>query len=460
MAADAAATAVVAAAAVANGASPQFASSSLCRVTEAAQVTKLDSGVRVVTEAVPSVRSVALGLWVGTGSRNEVPSQAGVSHFLEHLLFKGTKRYSAVELNEQFDSIGAAFNAATSKETTHVHARFLDEHLERAYDLMAEMFLEPIYPEGEVTTERQVVIEEIAMYEDEPSDKVHDVLDEAIFGDHPLGKRIIGTADVIGSIPIPDIRGYHDARYVGSNIVVAAAGNLEHEALVAMTEELLQPKPEGDPGSEQPQLNGAVPNIGFQAKDTEQYHLCLGAPGIARGDDRRYALRILNTVFGGSSSSRLFREIREKRGLAYSVGSYTDSYRDAGMVALYIGTREDNVEEAFDVTGAELRRLADEDMTDDELIRAKESVKGRLVLSQESTGARMSRLASTLLFDQPIETLDEMIAKVDAVTTAEIREVASELYLPERFSAACIGRDEDCFRKALAPVNEVLAAAA
>jgi predicted Zn-dependent peptidase len=429
-------------------------------VSETSQVTELPSGVRVVTEAVPSVRSVALGLWVGTGSRNEVRGQEGVSHFLEHLLFKGTPRYSAVELNEEFDSIGASFNAATSKETTHVHARFLDEHTERAYDLMAEMLLAPTYPEDEVKTERQVVIEEIAMYEDEPSDKVHDVLDEAIFGDHPLGARIIGDANVIGSIPIPEIRAYHDGRYVGSNIVVAAAGNLEHEQIVELTERLLEPRPEGDPGSEQPGLNGAEPRVGFQAKDTEQYHLCLGAPGIARGDDRRYALRVLNTVFGGSSSSRLFREIREKRGLAYSVGSYTDSYRDAGMVALYIGTREDNVEEAFDVTGTELRRLADEDMTDDELTRAKESVKGRLVLAQESTGARMSRLASSLLFDLPIESLDEMIAKVDAVTTAEIREVAGELYLPERFSAACIGRDEDCFRKALAPVNEVLAAAA
>jgi predicted Zn-dependent peptidase len=214
---------------------------------------------------MPSVRSVALGLWVGTGSRNEISGQEGVSHFLEHLLFKGTPRYSAVELNEEFDSIGASFNAATSKETTHVHARFLDEHTERAYDLMAEMLLAPTYPEDEVKTERQVVIEEIAMYEDEPSDKVHDVLDEAIFGDHPLGARIIGSADVIGSIPIPEIRTYHDGRYVGSNIVVAAAGNLEHAKIVELTERLLEPRPEGDPGSEQPALNGAEPRVGFQA---------------------------------------------------------------------------------------------------------------------------------------------------------------------------------------------------
>ncbi|MGZ5419393.1 MAG: M16 family metallopeptidase [Solirubrobacterales bacterium] len=438
---------------------------------ETPQVSEFPSGVRVVTESVRSVRSVALGLWVGTGSRNETPAQAGVSHFLEHLLFKGTKRYTAVELNEQFDSIGAAFNAATSKETTHVFARFLDDHTERAYDLMAEMLLGPTYPEDEVTTERQVVIEEIAMYEDEPSDKVHDVLDEAIFGDHPLGRRVIGSADVVGSIPIPDIRSYHDARYTGQNIVVAAAGNLEHDAIVALTERLLDPAP-GSPGGDQaaPADGGptpprrsrteeAAPDVAFQEKDTEQYHLCLGATGISRSDDRRFALRVLNTLFGGSSSSRLFTEVREKRGLAYSVGSYTDSYRDAGMIALYVGTREENVGSAFAVIGAELARLASEKVSAEELDRAKESVKGRLVLAQESTGSRMGRLATSVLFDLPILSLDEMLEKIDSVAAAEIHEIAADLYRPERFSAACIGRSEETFREALAPVSEALVAA-
>ncbi len=429
-------------------------------MAENAQVTELDSGVRVVTESVPSVRSVALGLWVGTGSRNETPEQAGVSHFLEHLLFKGTPRYSAVELNEQFDSIGASFNAATSKETTHIHARFLDDHTERAFDLMAEMLLGSTYPEDEVKTERQVVIEEIAMYEDEPSDKVHDILDEAIFGDHPLGARVIGSADVVGSIPIPDIRGYHDARYVGPNIVVAAAGSLEHEAIVETAGKLLDPKREGSDGAPQPEADGSTPDVAFQSKDTEQYHLCLGAPGISRSDDRRFALRVLNTLFGGSSSSRLFTEVREKRGLAYAVGSYADSYRDAGMIAMYVGTREENVGEAFEVIGAELGRLIAEDVPDEELIRAKESVKGRIVLAQESTASRMSRLAGSVLFDLPILGLDEMIAKVDAVSADDLREIADTLYRPERFSAACIGRNEETFRGGLAPVSEALVAAA
>lgn len=421
------------------------------------QATELDSGLRVVTEAVPSVRSVALGLWVRTGSRDEKIEQAGVSHFLEHLLFKGTKRYSAVELNEQFDSLGAAFNAATSKETTQVHARFLDEHTERVFDLMAEMMLGPTYPADEVDSERQVVIEEIAMYEDEPQDKVHDVLDEAIFGDHPLGRRVIGSADVIGSIAIPDIASYHDERYVAPNLVVGAAGNLEHDAICALTEKHFSPRP-AEAADEAASLDGFQPRIAFQQKDTEQYHLCLGAPGIARGDDRRFALRVLNTIFGGSSSSRLFREVREKRGLAYAVGSYTDAYREAGMVALYVGTREDRVNEAIDVVGSELGRLASEPVSAEEITRAKESVKGRIVLAQESTGARMSRLAHATLFDLPILSLDETLERVDGVSVDDLSALAGELYSPERFSAASIGRDEDCFRSALESVSPTLAA--
>src|SRR6201996_8736204 len=208
-----------------------------------ARITTLDSGVRVVTEDVPSVRSVALGLWVRTGSRNETPAQAGVSHFLEHLLFKGTARYSAIEISELFDSLGASVNAATGKETTHVHARFLDEHTDEVFDLLSEMMLAPTYPE--IDSERQVVIEEIAMYDDEPQDRVHDVLADAVFGPHPLGRRVLGEAEGIANIPIPDIESYHQARYTGSEIVVGAAGHLEHEAIVALAEKLVRPAADG-----------------------------------------------------------------------------------------------------------------------------------------------------------------------------------------------------------------------
>jgi predicted Zn-dependent peptidase len=402
------------------------------------------------------VRSVALGLWVRTGSRNETPAQAGVSHFLEHLLFKGTARYSAIEISELFDGLGASVNAATGKETTHLHARFLDEHTDEVFDLLAEMLLAPTYPE--IDSERDVVLEEIAMYEDEPQDRVHDVLAEAVFGEeHPLGRRVLGEAGVISSIPVPEIEAYRKQRYTGSHVVVGAAGHLDHERIVALAERLVSP-PGGGNGAE-PVVADGTARLRFYPKDTEQYHICFGATGIVRDDERRYPLAVLDSIFGGSTSSRLFREVREKRGLAYSVGSYNEQYTDSGMVATYVGTREDNVEEACAVIGAELERLRSEPVSAAELTRAKESVKGRLVLSSESTAARMSRISRATLFDLPIESLDAMLAKVDAVEVDELSELAAELYRAERLSAACVGRDEECFRKALAPVSEGLAAA-
>ena len=422
---------------------------------EGVELTELDSGLKVVTEVVPAVRSVTLGLWVKTGSRDETPAQAGVSHFLEHLLFKGTKRFSAIEISEYFDGLGAATNAATSKETTHLYSRFLDEHTEAALDLLAEMFLKPTFPD--IDSERQVVIEEIAMYEDEPSDRVHDVLADAIFGDHPLGKRVLGTAEVIGSIPIPDISAYHQERYRGSNLVVSASGNLEHERIVELVGEHFQP------GSGQVQDLDATPprdeaKLCFYPKETEQYHICFGAPGIARDDDRRFALSIMDTIFGGSTSSRLFREVREKRGLAYAVGSYSEQFVDRGTVAMYVGTREDNVSEACEIIGRELTSLRTDGVSDEELHRAKEHVKGRMVLALESTPARMSRNARATLFDTPLLSIDELIARTDAVTRDDVAELANELYAPERMSAACVGTEESRFRDAVAPVSEALVA--
>ncbi len=421
----------------------------------APRLTELGSGVRVVTEEVPSVRSVALGLWVRTGSRDETPAQAGVSHFLEHLLFKGTARYSAIEISERFDGLGASVNAATGKETTHLHARFLDEHTEAVFDLLAEMLLAPTYPE--IDSERQVVLEEIAMYEDEPQDRVHDVLAEAVFSSHPLGRRVLGEADVIASIPVLDIDSYHHARYSAPQIVVGAAGHLEHERIVELAERLVNPPAEAAGPPPETALEGGA-RLCFHAKETEQYHICFGAPGLRRDDERRFPLAVLDAIFGGSTSSRLFREVREKRGLAYSVGSYNEQFTDQGLVATYVGTREDNVEEACAIIGAELARLRTEPVSVEELARAKESVKGRLVLSSESTAARMTRIARATLFDLPIESLDEMLARVDATTVGDLTELAAELYAGELLSAACVGAEEARFRAALGPVSEVLAA--
>ncbi len=423
--------------------------------TEEPRLSETAAGVRVITEEVPSVRSVALGLWVRTGSRDETPAQAGVSHFLEHLLFKGTPNYSAIEISERFDGLGASFNAATGKESTHLHARFLDEHTQDVFDLLGEMLLESTFPD--IDSERDVVLEEIAMYEDEPSDRVHDYLADAIFGDTPLGRRILGRSDVISDIPVPDIAAYHRARYSAGNIVVAAAGNVDHEAIVEMAGKL---KPGSGDGAQTlvPQEPSASGRLVFATKDTEQYHVCVGAPGINRADERRFVLAVLDSILGGSSSSRLFIEVREKRGLAYSVGTYSEQFTDTGLVATYVGTREDNVEEACEVIGTELKRIQSAPVTADELDRAKEHVKGRLVLSGESTAARMARIARSTLHDIPLLNLDEMLARVDAVTVEDVSELAAELYAEDRLSAAAVGRDEARFSAAIKPVSEALPA--
>jgi predicted Zn-dependent peptidase len=424
---------------------------------EGVALSELD-GLRVITEAMPSVRSVALGLWVRTGSRDEQPSVAGVSHFLEHLLFKGTERHSAIEISELFDGMGAATNAATSKESTHLHARFLDEHTEEAFDLLAEMLLAPALPADEIDSEREVVLEEIAMYEDEPQDRVHDVLAEAIYGDHPLGRRVLGETGVIASIPVEEIARYHAGRYTAPNLVVAAAGHLEHARIVELARRHLSPAA----GARATVNRGGqprAPRFRFQAKDTEQYHICFGGPGIARADDRRFALAVLDAIFGGSTSSRLFREVREKRGLAYAIGSYTEQYVDSGLVAMYVGTRKENVAEACEVIGAELVRLRDDGASSEELERARENVKGRMVLALESTAARMSRLARSLLFDVPLLSVDELLERIDAITAGDVADLARELYDPAQLSAACIGPDEGLFRRATESVHEALAAA-
>jgi predicted Zn-dependent peptidase len=427
-------------------------------MTDHAKLTTLDSGVRVVTEHVDSVRSIALGFWVRTGSRDETPAQAGISHFLEHLLFKGTERFSSLEIDEAFDAMGAEVNAGTGKETTSVYSRFLDGHLEKAFDVMQDMVLRPAYPD--IDSERQVVIEEIAMYEDEPADKVHDVLAGAVFGEHPLGRPIIGSADVVSSVPVPDIAAYHDLRYLPKNIVVSAAGNLEHDRIVQMVDAAVQGRDAAPAAAPADALGSDAPSLRFHRKATEQYHLCLGARGIPRGDDRRFILRILDTVLGGSTSSRLFQEVREKRGLAYAVYSYSSHFADTGQVGIYVGTRPDNVGEAMDVIGTELRKLQEDGISEAELERARENVKGRTVLAMESTLTRMNRLGSSVLMGVPLLTVDEILAELDKVTLEGVTELARELLQPERMSAAGVGGDEDAFCSALAAVNPGLLEAA
>jgi len=421
------------------------------------RLSELDSGVRVVTEAMPSVRSAALGFFIGTGSRAESDDQAGLSHLLEHLLFRGTATYSSLEIDQLFDAMGAELNAGTGKETTSVYARVLDRHLPRAFEVIADMVWRPLI--ADVDIERDVILQEIAMYEDDPQDKVFDVLGRAVFGDHPLGRAVIGRADVIRRAQREEIAAFHGARYVPGNVVIAAAGSVDHDELVAMARDS-GPSTAGDV----PELGGrpepGAPAVLFERKDTEQYHVCLGAPGVSRHDDRRFALRVLDSILGGTSSSRLFQEVREKRGLAYSVYSFSSQYADTGQVGVYLGTGPEQLAEAMRVLTSELDRMREDPASEEELARAKENAKGRLVLSLESTATRMNRLGASILTGVPLLSVDELIDRIDAVTGDDVGALVDELYDSNRLSAAGIGPDEDAFRAALEPLGALAAEAA
>ncbi|HEY3729479.1 MAG TPA: pitrilysin family protein [Solirubrobacteraceae bacterium] len=423
-------------------------------VSQQHRLTTLQSGVRIATEAMPSVRSVSLGFWIGTGSRNESDDQAGLSHLLEHLLFKGTAKYESLQIDQIFDGMGAELNAGTGKETTSVYARVIDDHLADAFDVMADMVFRPSL--SEIDSEREVILEEIAMYEDDPQEKVFDLLGEAVFGDDPLGRAIIGRTAVISDTPPDAIAAFHTARYHPANVVIAASGAVDHDALVALAADRVSSvggdRPaQADPVSAQPSTRSR-----FERKDTEQFHVCLGGVGLSRHDDRRFALRVLDTIFGGTSSSRLFQEIRERRGLAYAVYSFTSAYQDTGQVGLYVGTRADNLVQALSVVGAELSRAREEPATAEELARAKENLKGRVVLALESTGARMNRLGSEILAGAPLMSIDEVVERIDAVTLEDLGELTAELWAPERLSAAGIGPDHSRFEEALGGVGPAL----
>jgi predicted Zn-dependent peptidase len=448
------------------------------------RITTLDNGVRVITERMQNVRSVALGFWIGTGSAMESHKQAGLSHLLEHMLFRGTDTYRSEEIDQIFDAMGAEINAGTDRESTSLFTRVLDGHLERALHVMGEMVWHPRFED--LAAEREVVLEEIAMYEDDPQDRVFDVLGEAVFGDHPLGRAVIGRAEVVRAAELDGLHAFHDERYLPQSIVVAAAGSVDHDELVRMVGEAstadgasstdasaqrdgATPVNEASPtggsllesaaGQGPPAIGPATEapsferRVRFLRKDTEQYHVCLGGQGISRHDERRFALRVLEGVLGGTSSSRLFQEVREKRGLAYSVFSFSNLYAHTGEVGLYVGTRPDNLGEAIATIAGELERFVESPVSDAELTRSRENVKGRIVLALESTAARMNRLGSSVLSDLPILSVDEIIERIDAIEAAALHELAAELFAGERLSVAGVGTDENGFAEALEPLG-------
>src|SRR5713101_31227 len=421
-------------------------------------LSELDSGERVISEKVPSVRSVSLGFWIGAGSRDERDDRAGVSHFIEHLLFKGTRSYDAQQIAETFDAMGAELNAATSREHTVVFSRVPDRHVEEALAVMTDMVFAPSF--AELDHEREVVLEEIAMYEDTPQELVHDLFSEAMFGSHALGRPVIGAAEVISTVSRRAIAAYHRSMYRGGNIVVSAAGNITHDRFVSLLER--SERRSGAPGRSGPRVRRHLvqtppPGVRFQRKDTEQYHVCLGAPGIPRTDRRRFAASLLDSILGGSASSRLFQEIREKRGMAYAVYSFASQYTDTGLVGFYVGTREENLAPCLEIAAAELADIAAGNFRPNEVTRAKENLKGRIILSMESTGNRMSRLGKSLITDTELLSLDRIIAEIEAVEPDDLAELARVLLPTERLSVSGIGPDEERFLEAVAHVNAALA---
>ncbi len=411
--------------------------------------TVLPSGVRILTESVRAMRSVSFGVWVGVGSRDETPRLSGVSHFLEHLLFKGTRRRSALEISAEVEAVGGETNAFTTKEYTCYYARVLDAHLPLAIDVVCDLVTDSVLAASDVETERGVILEEIAMHEDEPGEQVHDLFAQTVYGEHPLGRNISGTTQTIGTMTRAQIRGFYRRRYQAPVVVIAAAGNLVHDEVVELVRRALADTPLDGPEADPAPIRPATPAVATQpparrvvARDTEQAHLVLGCPTMGRGDQRRFALAVLNNVLGGGMSSRLFQQIREERGLAYSTYSYTTLFADTGLFAVYAGCAPGKVEEVLEVTETELAKVARGGITQAELDRGKGMLAGSVVLDLEDTGSRMSRLGKgELLYERPL-TVDELLARVDRVELAQVREVAEELLSQPRSLVAVGPLDE------------------
>jgi predicted Zn-dependent peptidase len=413
------------------------------------RITEVD-GLRVVTERVPGVRSVAVGAWMDTGSRHEVDGERGYAHFLEHLLFKGNAAIDAEEISRFFDRIGTDANAATTREYTVVHARVLDRHVPDTLGVLGEMVLAPAMLEDDVDAEREVILEEIAMYEDSPSDVVHELADELVFANHPLGMPIVGTTESITAATAQELRDFHQDRYELDRIVVSAAGAVDHEAFVDPVRDRFvagrgasheDRAPLAPPGVH-------VPTSELRRKDTEQAHLVLVGRGIHRSDDRRYAAALLDTIFGNAPSSRLFLEVRERRGLAYSIYSFLSNHADTGQCGIYVGVRPDRVATVLDVLRTELDRITTDAPTPEEIELAKGHLEGRMLLSLESTTVRGNRLGASLVTGMPIEPLETTVERIRAVTADDLLELARDMFRPEQLSLAVVAEDIDDVRRA------------
>lgn len=389
--------------------------------------TTLPNGLRVITETMPSLRSVAMGCWIDTGTRDENENEAGVSHFLEHLLFKGSEKLSAREVNESLDAIGAESNAFTSKEATCYWTRLLDQDLSVGLDVLCEIIQRPAFRPHEIDSERQVVVEEINMNEDDPSDVVFENFTTAVFAGHPLEQPVLGTRESIRAMTRDDIHGYWKRRYGAGSLVIAAAGSVDHASVVEMVAERFGDW-SGDGVDHHFSPATVVPVVSLTRRETEQAHLVLGGPGLERSDERRWAFEVLNHVMGSGMSSRLFREVREERGLAYAVYGFKLAYADNGAWGVHVGTTPNQTDTALTVIRDELAKVVEQGITAEELERAKGSMRGGLALSLEDSNSRMVRLGRDELAGMPHLSVDERLEKLEAVDLDMVKAVASDVY--------------------------------
>jgi predicted Zn-dependent peptidase len=406
------------------------------------ELTRLPNGVRVITEVMPHVRSVSVGVWVGTGSRRESPEQNGITHFIEHMLFKGTTRRSAEEIARSVDSIGGNLDAFTAKELVCYNTKVLDEHLSLAFDVLADLVLHPLFREEDIAKEKGVILEELKMEEDNPDYLVHEIFTANFWKDHPLGKPILGTKDTIKRFDRESVEGYYRAEYVPENTVITAAGRLTHHGLVQLAHQHFESLPSGRlvPADTSP---GTHARIALRNKKSlEQVQLCLGVPSYPLPHEERFTCYILNTLLGGGMSSRLFQNIREKQGLAYAVFSELNPYRDTGCLSIYAGTSAEAAGKVVELILKEFRQLKQELVPEDELRRAKDHLKGSLMLSLESTSSRMSNLARQEMYFGRFFSLDELVESIEIVSAADIQLIAQKFFDQKQIALTVLGNLE------------------
>ena len=398
----------------------------------------LSNGLRLVFEKIPHVKSITIGIWVGTGSRSETVHNNGTSHFIEHMLFKGTKNRTAKEIAESIDNIGGQLNAFTGKECTCFYARTLDSHIDTAVEVLADMLFNSKYVDKDIKLEKKVVLEEIGMYEDSPEDLVHDILSAISWQNNALTYPILGTNKSVNKISRESIIEYMSQNYVANNAVVSVAGNFDTEHIIGLVEKYFG---RWNKGNNKICFDKAefLPNTKVKEKETEQAHLCVGLNGLEHGDERLYALIAVNNIFGGGMSSRLFQKIRENKGLVYSIYSYPTSYKDAGLFTIYAGMNPANLQEVLKLIKNEIKLLCKKGLSDDEINRSKEQLKGNYILGLESTSSRMNSIGKSELILGKIYTPEEILKKIDNVNKNVIDEVINTIFDKEETSLSIVG---------------------